>query len=333
MDFLNEAIQFGDEFRRNALDRFGPFAPTVTMVGQGMAASYAVITAVFGKSLFAPPVDSKFSARVAGAMIFLGVAVLYVWSKNGGNALHFLMIAVAAIAVGVPGALFYKDRLNTLCITCPPDPAIYIRGRKLNANATKLLKGDYAGLPEAYQAKPPPLSEHAMFCNGGKMDASFVWEQDSINRAKLCLVAAYLIFAVPIALGVASAATALAQPELHVDGKEILLGGDVLFDYKKWDLRPGAAVTLDAAAAVMRQRGATTARIEGHTDERGTVAGNLTLSMNRAETVQKALAGRPGLDKVKFTPAGLGSSQPVVPKAVTESDHAKNRRVTILLDR
>jgi outer membrane protein OmpA-like peptidoglycan-associated protein len=54
--------------------------------------------------------------------------------------------------------------------------------------------------------------------------------------------------------------------------------------------------------------------------------------MRRAETVRNVLMGHPGLDKVKFTTKGLGATRPVAPND-TDANRAKNRRVTILLDR
>jgi outer membrane protein OmpA-like peptidoglycan-associated protein len=330
---LTDVVRIGDEFRRNLLDWFGPLAPIMTAAAQGLAAAVGLIALGFGKTYWAPPTPlADFAVRISGLVIFLGVVGLFVWSKNGGNALHFLLVGLAATLIGIIGALFYLNRWSSLCFKCEFDPATYVRGLELNPNAAKVLAGDLVGLPAAYvPTGRPPADEFDYFCNSGK-NPNFIWQRDSHNRAQMRLVRTYLIFAVPIALGLTSAATALTQPEIRIAEKVISLPGDVLFDYNKWDLRPGAVISLDETAKIMRQRGVTTARIEGHTDSIGGDEFNKMLSKRRADTVRSALAGRPGLDKVQFTTDGLGATRPVAPND-TEANRAKNRRVTILLDR
>jgi outer membrane protein OmpA-like peptidoglycan-associated protein len=332
LGLLTDILQSGDELRRNALDRYGPIAPIITSTIQVATGGFALVTFLFGTSFMAPPEPLKAAAvRVASLTIAIGIAALMILSRDGGSAWTFLRVALAGLIIGLVGVGIYLYLSYSLLFKCDQDPADYMRGFRLNPNAAKVLAGVYVGLPPAYLLKSRPIDQFDFFCNCGK-NPNMIWGRASQNLAKVCLIFAYLLFAVPLVLAVASAATALGQPEIHTADKVITLPGDVLFDYNKSELRPGAAVSLDETAKVMRQRGVTTARIEGHTDSIGSDAFNRALSMRRAETVRTALASRLGLDKVKFTIDGLGASQSVAPND-SDANRAKNRRVTILLDR
>ena len=66
-------------------------------------------------------------------------------------------------------------------------------------------------------------------------------------------------------------------------------------------------------------------RVEGHTDDRGSDAYNMRLSLRRAEAVADVLA-EAGLARQDIEVKGLGRAMPVVP-----SDAAENRRVAIVV--
>jgi flagellar motor protein MotB len=207
-----------------------------------------------------------------------------------------------------------------------------VRGLQLTENARKVLAGDTNNVPRDYiPVGNPPTDEQEYFCRSGKVPRR-IWEHQSHVRAQLRLVISYLIFMVPIVIGLFSAAIALSQPEIKVEDKVVSLPGDVLFDVDKYDLRPGAFVTLEEAAEIMRKRKVTGARIEGHTDSTGTVAHNKTLSERRAAAVKDWFTQQGGLSTVMFTVEGRGATQSVASDETPEG-RAKNRRVTILLDR
>jgi outer membrane protein OmpA-like peptidoglycan-associated protein len=118
----------------------------------------------------------------------------------------------------------------------------------------------------------------------------------------------------------------------------IALAADILFDFDKADIRPSASAALNQVAGVLRQRAVAVARIEGHTDAKGTPAYNQRLSERRAGSVQKWLVEREGLVSTKFALQGLGATRPVAPN--TKSDGSddpdgrqKNRRVEIVFGR
>jgi outer membrane protein OmpA-like peptidoglycan-associated protein len=115
----------------------------------------------------------------------------------------------------------------------------------------------------------------------------------------------------------------------------IELPADILFDFDKYDIRPGAAAALKQAADILRERAKGAVRIEGHTDSKGVHSYNQTLSDRRAVSVQKWLIGHEGLKKMKFVALGFAETRPVAPNTKPDgSDDSdgrqKNRRVEIV---
>ena len=105
----------------------------------------------------------------------------------------------------------------------------------------------------------------------------------------------------------------------------IELAADVLFEFDKATLLPKAEATLTKAAAFIRERGARTVRIEGHTDAKGDDAYNQRLSERRAASVRQWLSRQ-----------GLGETQPVAPNTKPDGSddpdgRQKNRRVEIVI--
>jgi OOP family OmpA-OmpF porin len=90
-------------------------------------------------------------------------------------------------------------------------------------------------------------------------------------------------------------------------------------------------------AAILRERGVTAARIEGHTDARGSPSHNQELSERRAAAVYNWLVELEALRNVKFMPQGFGATRPVAPNIRPNGSddpkgRAKNRRVKIVFD-
>jgi outer membrane protein OmpA-like peptidoglycan-associated protein len=117
----------------------------------------------------------------------------------------------------------------------------------------------------------------------------------------------------------------------------IELPADILFDFDKDQIRPGAEPTLRQVAELIRKSAKGAVRIEGHTDAKGKDAYNLALSQRRARSVQKWLVdeGRVG---ARFNIQGFGKSRPTAPN--TKSDGSddpegrqKNRRVEIVFSK
>ena len=95
-------------------------------------------------------------------------------------------------------------------------------------------------------------------------------------------------------------------------------------------LNPKYDPLLDKAAEAIRRFPDFVPAVEGYTDDTGSRAANLKLSLERAQVVAAALAKR--LDAPAATPAaaGMGPDQPVAPNA-TEEGRARNRRIELVL--
>jgi outer membrane protein OmpA-like peptidoglycan-associated protein len=117
----------------------------------------------------------------------------------------------------------------------------------------------------------------------------------------------------------------------------IELAADVLFDFDKATLRPEAEAALSAAAAIIRERSARAARIEGHSDSKGDDAYNQKLSQRRAESVRQWF-DRNGLGGLTFAVAGFGETRPAAPNTRPDGSddpegRRKNRRVEITIQK
>ena len=114
---------------------------------------------------------------------------------------------------------------------------------------------------------------------------------------------------------------------------------DALFDFDKADLRKDAEGTLESAIPQIRQvteEGKHPARVEGHTDGKGSEAYNLRLSKARARSVRDWLVSRQALPSATEI-EGFGKSMPVAPNEFDDgSDNPegrqKNRRVEITVE-
>jgi flagellar motor protein MotB len=331
MELFSELLQVSNEIRRNMLDNLWLIAPMLTAGGQIIMAGIAFIALASGWSFWAPPTERRnFAVRVAGLVAGVGLVALYVWSKNEGAPTGFLLVAGVAIIIGGIAGTVYRHRWTSLSFKCEGDPKRYVKGLLLTENASKVLEGNINNVPREFIPEGNlPTDEKEYFCRSGKVPLR-IWQPESHVRAQMRLTRSYVIFMVPIVIGLASSAIALSQPEIKVEDKVVSLPTDVLFDMNKSDLRPGGVVTLEEAVKIMRKRQVTAARIEGHTDSAGTVAQNKTLSERRAWAVKDWLTQQGGLSNVTFNVEGLGATQPVASNDTPEG-RAKNRRVMILL--
>jgi len=344
LDFLSEIIGTITTIKSQALDKLGPLAPIVTGVGQIVAAAISLFLIIAGRGFFAPvtPGLSHYAVRVCGAVSGVGVVALYILSRRGTPWI-FTVYAIYLIAAALIGAVVYLFLRRVLCFRCELDKTLYVRGLVLNQHAKRVLNNDLTGLPPQYDlhGDPPPTSTREYFCRSGK-DPEFIWRLWSHALAEVILLVSYFFFIVPLTVGLASAAIAMTETEVRIletrETTRINVPTDVLFDFDKADLRPGAVASLAFVAEIFRRRGVSAARIEGHTDSVGDPKYNKTLSLKRAEAVLEWLKGSEGLGRVKFTVEGFGHTQPVANNRKPDGSddpqgRQKNRRVVIVIDK
>ena len=112
-------------------------------------------------------------------------------------------------------------------------------------------------------------------------------------------------------------------------GNVMLTMSDVMFETNQASLRPGAMLSLDKLADILKQNPGEKVYIEGHTDNTGNAAYNQQLSTSRANAVRDALVAR-GIGPDRIIARGLGESFPVASNA-TPAGRQLNRRVDIVV--
>ncbi len=103
------------------------------------------------------------------------------------------------------------------------------------------------------------------------------------------------------------------------------VGGAVLFDFDKTEIRPEAYPFLDEVADILRKNPQIKVEIQGHTDSVGPAEYNLKLSQRRAEAVRRYLIDK-GIAPERLIAKGYGESHPIAPND-TAAGRAQNRRV------
>lgn len=103
----------------------------------------------------------------------------------------------------------------------------------------------------------------------------------------------------------------------------------ILFETGKADLKPESTPVLREIAATLKEHADLRILVEGHTDNVGTPAANLTLSEARAAAVKTALVSQFSADGARITTKGLGDTKPSVPNTTAEG-RAQNRRVEVV---
>lgn len=107
----------------------------------------------------------------------------------------------------------------------------------------------------------------------------------------------------------------------------ITLKGDVTFDTNSAIVKPGLYPEIYKIGDALMQYPDTLARVEGHTDNTGTEAYNMDLSVRRAQAVKNILIQR-GVPSSRIEAVGFGESMPIATNDI-EAGRAQNRRVEI----
>ena len=114
------------------------------------------------------------------------------------------------------------------------------------------------------------------------------------------------------------------------EGSMLTVPEQVLFDFNKFILKSEAKNALDAVTDYIQLHPARKIIVTGYTDNVGTNAYNLKLSLQRAQSVADYLMDCGRIDSKLFKIVGKGKANPVASNT-TEGGRAKNRRVEIRL--
>jgi outer membrane protein OmpA-like peptidoglycan-associated protein len=104
---------------------------------------------------------------------------------------------------------------------------------------------------------------------------------------------------------------------------------DVLFDFNKFTLKPGAREKLAKVAGILLAYPGLKVQLEGHTDSVGTEEYNMKLSNERAGAVRDYLVSQSVLT-ANLTATGLGKASPVASND-TAAGRQQNRRVEMVV--
>jgi len=104
---------------------------------------------------------------------------------------------------------------------------------------------------------------------------------------------------------------------------------DVLFDFNKYTLKPGAREKMAKVSGILLAYPGLKIQVEGHTDSVGSDEYNLKLSDQRAYAVRDYLVTQ-GVPSATVTSIGLGKSNPVASNE-TAAGRQQNRRVELVV--
>ncbi len=99
---------------------------------------------------------------------------------------------------------------------------------------------------------------------------------------------------------------------------------NIQFEFNSSQLLPVSLIELDKLLQLMTDNAGVKILISGHTDNAGTDARNMQLSLDRAKAVAAYLVSK-GIDAKRLTWKGFGASKPVADNT-TEAGRAQNRR-------
>lgn len=115
----------------------------------------------------------------------------------------------------------------------------------------------------------------------------------------------------------------------QTDRGYVLTLGDILFEFDKARLLPGAMNNIYRLAEFLKKYPERKVIVEGHTDSVGSAEYNLGLSQRRADSVRDALL-RSGIGPDRIISKGYGKDYPVASND-TEAGRQQNRRVEVVI--
>jgi OOP family OmpA-OmpF porin len=152
-------------------------------------------------------------------------------------------------------------------------------------------------------------------------DCGQSWSGESLNSAASIdqMVRTIFFGARPVAAVV---------PAPAAERREMVLLGDVLFDFDRDVLKPEGRVEVDKVIAILKEQPDRDIVIAGHTCDLGSDAYNMDLSQRRANTVRNYAVSQ-GIVAERVTTRAYGESTPAVPNT-SEANRKLNRRITFV---
>ena len=144
---------------------------------------------------------------------------------------------------------------------------------------------------------------------------------------KGCGVYLYVIESKPMEGDLIKVDAAALGGDISSSGHVAVYG--IYFDTGKADLKPESDPALTEIAKLLQQDSKLKLLVVGHTDNVGTLAGNMDLSKRRAEAVVQVLTAKHGVAAARLIGQGAGPLAPVASNG-TEDGRAKNRRVELV---
>lgn len=117
-------------------------------------------------------------------------------------------------------------------------------------------------------------------------------------------------------------------PAMETIGRYVL--ADLVFNTGSAELGPGSFTSLSALARYLEANPSRRVALVGHTDAEGSLAGNVSLSKRRAQSVMSRLVSDFGVDPAQLEAEGVGYLAPIASNQ-TDEGRTRNRRVEAIL--
>jgi outer membrane protein OmpA-like peptidoglycan-associated protein len=139
----------------------------------------------------------------------------------------------------------------------------------------------------------------------------------------------YLFFSdnFPLSQKVADSTYNIDIPLQPLEANATIVLKNIFFDVNKSEIKSASQVELDNVVGLLKENPTLKIKINGHTDNVGKPADNLTLSNDRAKAVVAYLTAK-GINASRLSFEGFGATVPVADNS-TEEGRANNRRTEL----
>lgn len=204
--------------------------------------------------------------------------------------------------------------------TLRPTPASYLKGRVFDFNTKEQLSASFELLNLSN-------SELAVQSTTNYKGEFLICLPIGINYALNVSKTGYLFYSQNVNLSKSTSVTEPMVADIYL--KAITINASVVlenifFDTNSAKLLPESLVELSKLLAFLQNNPSVKIELSGHTDNKGTESLNKTLSLQRAQSVQKFLTEK-GITPIRLKAIGYGYTQPITTNN-TEAGRAKNRR-------